>query len=62
MLKDDYIAYVSSLKVLAGDTHIEDVNVFFWFLAKASKINNEIMVYPQQVCYRDRKARKKLLK
>lgn len=62
MFKDDYIAHVFSLKVPAGDTHIEDVNAFFRFLAEARKINNEIMVYPRQVCYRDRKARKELLK
>lgn len=62
MLKDDYIAHVSSLKVPAGDTHIEDVNAFLRFLAEARKFNNEIMVYPRQVCYRDRKARKELLK
>lgn len=62
MLKDDYISQLSSLKVPAGDTHIEDVNAFLRFLAEARKFNNEIMVYPRQVCYRDRKARKELLK
>lgn len=62
MLKDDYIVHVSLFKVPVGDTHIEDINAFFRFLAEARKFNNEIMVYPQQVCYWDRKAWKKLLK
>lgn len=62
MLKDGYIAQLSSLKVPAGDIHIEDVNAFLRFLAEARKFNNEITVYPRQDCYRDRKARKELLK
>lgn len=62
MLKDDYIAQLSLLKVPAGDTHIEDVNIFLRFLAEARNFNNKIMVYPWQVCYQDRKARKELLK
>lgn len=62
MLKDNYVAYVSSLKVPAGDAHIEDVNVFLRVLAKARRFNNKIIVYPWQVCYRDTKARKQLWK
>lgn len=60
MLKDDYIAHVFSLEVPAGDAHIEDVNAFLRVLVEAKRFNNKIRVYPQQVCYRDRKARKKL--
>lgn len=62
MLKDNYVAHVSSLEVPAGDAHIEDVNAFLRVLAEARRFNNEIMVYPRQVCYRDRKARKELWK
>lgn len=62
MLKDDYVAHVSSLEVPAGDAHIEDVNAFLRVLAEARRFSNKIIVYPQQVCYRDRKARKELWK
>lgn len=47
MLKDDYVAHVSSLEVPAGDAHIEDVNAFLRVLAEARRFNNQIMVYPR---------------
>lgn len=62
MLNDDYISHVSSLEVPTGDAHIEDVNAFLRVLAESKRFNNEIMVYPQQICYRDSKARKELWK
>lgn len=62
MLKDDYISHVSSLEVPNGNAHIEGVNAFLQYLADAKEYDNRIMVYPQQVCYRERKARKGLWK
>ncbi len=44
MLKDNYIAHVP---LPAGDTHIEDVNLFLGVFAVAKRFDNEVMVYPQ---------------
>lgn len=62
MLKINYITYMSSLNILVGDSHIKDVNTFLRFLAEVRKFNNEIILYPRQVYYQDRKAWKGLLK
>lgn len=47
MFKENYITYVFSLKVPVGNTHMKDVNAFFWFLAEVRKIKNQIIVYLQ---------------
>lgn len=62
MSKEDYVTHVSSLEVPAGNAHIEDVNAFLQILAGANKFDNRIMVYPKQVCYHNREARKELWK
>ena len=46
-LKDNYIAHAPLLEVPAGDTHIEDVNLFLGVFAVAKRFDNEVMVYLQ---------------
>ena len=47
MLKDNYIAHVPLLEVPAGDTLIEDLNLFLGVFAVAKRFDNEVMAYPQ---------------